>query len=98
MSRPIGPDLRIRDLNGYGVVWTGHPLNIDRRTHGIRSTYVDGCRCHPCRDAQAAYSRARYRAAVENRKVTHLRSTDRSPENAGLSTSRPQPRHGSVDL
>lgn len=54
MGRPIGPDLRIRALNGSR---TAHGA-----THGTRSTYVyHGCRCDPCRDAEAAYSRLRYR-------------------------------------
>lgn len=26
------------------------------RTHGIRATYVDGCRCRPCKRAEAEYS------------------------------------------
>lgn len=25
------------------------------RTHGIRATYVDGCRCGPCTDAERDY-------------------------------------------
>lgn len=25
-------------------------------THGIRSSYVEGCRCDPCTDAEARYS------------------------------------------
>lgn len=59
-GRPIGPDHRIRAINGSGVVFTGRTINVDRRTHGIRSTYNGGCRCGACRDAEAAYSRTRY--------------------------------------
>lgn len=37
---------------------------VDQRfanwTHGTRSTYVEGCRCDPCTDADSAYS-ARYK-------------------------------------
>ena len=60
MGRPIGPDLRRRDQNGYSAAWTGKTVNVNRRTHGTRGSYVDGCRCHNCRDAQAAYARDRY--------------------------------------
>ena len=38
-----------------------HPLDWSRRTHGIRATYVAGCRCDDCRDAEAVYSRTRKR-------------------------------------
>lgn len=31
------------------------------RTHGLRSTYNDGCRCDACRDAEADYSLERAR-------------------------------------
>jgi hypothetical protein len=31
------------------------------RTHGIRATYVNGCRCPECRQAERDYRRA-YRA------------------------------------
>lgn len=34
-----------------------HNLNPDRRTHGLTSTYRDGCHCDPCRDAKNAYQR-----------------------------------------
>lgn len=60
MGRPQGPDDRVRAANGRGVVWTGKTVNVDRRTHGRRSTYTDGCHCDACRDAEAAYSRQRY--------------------------------------
>lgn len=40
------------------------------RTHGLRSTYVDGCSCRPCRAAEAAYSRTRY---PHRRRPAHLR-------------------------
>lgn len=32
------------------------------RTHGIRGTYHDGCRCGPCREAERLY-RARLRGS-----------------------------------
>lgn len=35
-------------------------------THGLRSTYNDGCRCDPCTEAEAAYSHARKTAARQN--------------------------------
>lgn len=35
------------------------PTSFDNWTHGTRSTYVAGCRCQACRDATAAYARAR---------------------------------------
>ena len=60
MGRPQGPDHRIRNYNGRGTTYTGKTVNTDRRTHGIRATYKDGCRCDPCRDAQAKYGRERY--------------------------------------
>ena len=64
MARPLGPDYRVRNANGRGVRATRslRPLNVTSRTHGLRSTYVDGCCCDQCRDAEAEYSR-RYRAA-----------------------------------
>lgn len=37
------------------------------RTHGRRSTYNDGCGCDPCRDAEALYSRPRWRQRKANR-------------------------------
>jgi hypothetical protein len=32
------------------------------RTHGLRSTYVNGCRCDACREANTIYGRGRYRS------------------------------------
>ena len=52
MGRPIGPDRRLRAINPS-------PYRHGAK-HGTRSAYVMGCRCDPCRDAEAAYSRARY--------------------------------------
>jgi hypothetical protein len=71
MARPIGPDERRRLLNGRGIVSVprtgargarGDRMNVNPVTwsHGTRSTYNCGCRCDPCRDAEAAYSRQRY--------------------------------------
>lgn len=35
------------------------------RPHGLRDTYCRfGCRCEPCRDANAAYERARREAGA----------------------------------
>lgn len=34
--------------------------------HGTRSKYVAGCRCDPCRDAEALYSRNRQRRRCPN--------------------------------
>ena len=36
-------------------------VNVGRRTHGIRATYVDGCGCADCKRADAEYQRGRRR-------------------------------------
>lgn len=38
------------------------PIIVAHRTHGLRSTYVDGCRCDACTDAEADYSYGRRRS------------------------------------
>ena len=40
---------------------TYNNLKRSGRTHGIRSTYVHGCRCDACREAEREYRRT-YRA------------------------------------
>jgi hypothetical protein len=40
---------------------------IAASTHGIRSTYVTGCRCDPCRAAESAYKAARRERARQER-------------------------------
>lgn len=37
-----------------------HGHRMVNRTHGLRATYNDGCRCEPCRDADRAYKRKRF--------------------------------------
>lgn len=44
------------------------PQTSDTRPHGSRSTYQGGCRCTPCRAANAAYE-AIYRAAKLRRQL-----------------------------
>ncbi len=94
MARPVGPDTRIRSINGsrtrYGVV------------HGRRGSYVQGCRCDPCRDAEAAYSRARYAARrsaiepVDNPQVVDRLSTGTSSEKERYSTCSTQAKRWSM--
>ena len=44
---------------------TSNYNNLERRgrTHGLRSTYVHGCRCDACREAERVY-KAHYRSRV----------------------------------
>ena len=48
---------RARMTKRRAEVKAGAPANI---THGTTSSYAYGCRCRPCTDARAAYSRAAY--------------------------------------
>jgi hypothetical protein len=41
---------------------------VPGRTHGLRSTYVDGCRCDECRKAERDYRRALRKRKSEDSK------------------------------
>lgn len=53
MTGPVRRYQQVRWVNGYRVL-PGVP-------HGRRGSYVRGCRCDECRDAEALYSRTRPR-------------------------------------
>lgn len=61
---------------------SGHPLT--GRTHGLRSTYNDGCHCRKCGDADLAYQAARREAnrAEYNRKKNEYNRSKRMLQNA----------------
>lgn len=42
-------------------------MSFEKRTHGIRATYVDGCRCTDCIQADRDYQRLRRYKAREAR-------------------------------
>lgn len=92
-GRPIGPDIRIRAING------DHKLRrLAPEAHGRRSSYVMGCRCDPCRDAEATYSRERYRTRrrVNNTPIIPSLSHAISPQQPGLSTRNTQAVDGLI--
>ncbi len=44
-------------------------IDAERFAHGTRARYVKGCRCDPCRRANAEYAKARYRAQARARAI-----------------------------
>jgi hypothetical protein len=47
------------DRAAHEFAESGFEYFIDVETHGMRSTYVAGCRCAPCTRANTAYHRQR---------------------------------------
>lgn len=41
------------------------PIPIEQRPHGTRSTYLYGCRCEPCRNANAESARQQRRRTAK---------------------------------
>lgn len=58
---PVHRYEQMRSVNGYSIL-AGVP-------HGRRGSYVRGCRCDDCRDAEALYNRSRDRSARPRRRA-----------------------------
>lgn len=63
--------LTVQHQGAKGKTRTPHPPDWTKWTHGTRSTYVHGCRCDQCKDAQRLYQR-RHRQKTNPKDVAYL--------------------------